>query len=215
VRILSSTVPGTRVLEYVIHSTIYQDVRTVSSTVPDTRDQRTRTSSSTVYQGPGYKNIVMYCTWNQGAWTSASIIPGAGVHSLLARLQMYQSSCQWTKVFYLTHRYINGYYTYAAIGQSATWWSSSAVISTQGCQYTARNLGVVVDSQLSMSAHVAAVSRSGYYQLRQLRPLMRCMMDEAIKTLMHAFICSRLDYCNVLFCGVAEGLLSQPSAISL
>ena len=32
----------------------------------------------------------------------------------------------------------------------------------------AKNLGVVVDSQLSMSAQVAAVCRGGYYQLRQL-----------------------------------------------
>ena len=41
----------------------------------------------------------------------------------------------------------------------------------------ARNLGVVVDSQLSMSAQVAAVCRGGYYQLRQLRPLKRCPLD--------------------------------------
>jgi len=75
---------------------------------------------------------------------------------------------------------------------------------------TARNLiGVVVDSQLSMSAHVAAVCRGGYYQLRQLRPLTRYMTDEAIKTLTHAFISSQLDYCNVLYCGIAEELLSR------
>jgi len=59
---------------------------------------------------------------------------------------------------------------------------------------TARNLYI----QLSMSANVAAVCRGVYYQLRQLRPLKRCMTNEAIKTLTHAFISSRLDYCNVL-----------------
>ena len=47
----------------------------------------------------------------------------------------------------------------------------------------ARNLGVIVDSQLLMSAQVAAVCRGGYYQLRQLRPLKRCMTPEAINTL--------------------------------
>jgi len=52
---------------------------------------------------------------------------------------------------------------------------------------TARNLGVAVDRQLSMSAHITAVCRGGYYQLR---PLERCMTDEAIKTLTHAFISS-------------------------
>ena len=78
---------------------------------------------------------------------------------------------------------------------------------------TARNLGVVVDSRLSMSAHVAAVCRSSYHQLRQLRPLKRCMTDDAIKTLTHAFIGSRLDYCNVLYYGVAEGLLSRLQSV--
>ena len=78
---------------------------------------------------------------------------------------------------------------------------------------TARNLGVLVDSQLSMSAQVAAVCRGGYYQLRQLRPLKRCMSDDAIKTLTHAFISSRLDYCNVLYHGVAEGLLSRLQSV--
>jgi len=33
---------------------------------------------------------------------------------------------------------------------------------------SARNLGVNIDSQLSMDVHVAAVCRSGYCQLRQL-----------------------------------------------
>ena len=77
----------------------------------------------------------------------------------------------------------------------------------------ARNLGVVVDSQLSMSAQVAAVCRGGYYQLRQLRPLKRCMTPEAINTLTHAFISSRLDYCNVLYCGIAERLLSRLQSV--
>ena len=77
----------------------------------------------------------------------------------------------------------------------------------------ARNLGVVVDSQLSMSAQVAAVCRGGYYQLRQLRPLNRCLTPEAINTLTHAFISSRLDYCIVLYCGIAERLLSRLQSV--
>jgi len=59
-----------------------------------------------------------------------------------------------------------------------------------------------------MSAEVAAVCRGGY-QLRQLRPLRRCMTDEDINTLTHAFISSRLDYCNVWYRGIAEGLMSR------
>ena len=64
-----------------------------------------------------------------------------------------------------------------------------------------------------MSAQVAALCRGGYYQLRQLRPLTRCMTSEAINTLTHAFISSRLDYCNVLYCGIVEGLLNRLQSV--
>jgi len=60
----------------------------------------------------------------------------------------------------------------------------------------ARNLGVIIDSLLSLDAHVAAVCRSGYYQLRQLRPVTRSLSADVAKTLVQAFISSRLDYCS-------------------
>ena len=63
-------------------------------------------------------------------------------------------------------------------------------------QDTARDLGVVIDSQLSLSAHVTAVCRSGYYQLRQLRQAVRSLSEDASKTLVQAFVSCRLDYCN-------------------
>ena len=53
--------------------------------------------------------------------------------------------------------------------------------------------------RLSLGEHVASVSRSGYYQLWQLRLVVRCLSDDANKTLVHAFIACRLDYCNALF----------------
>jgi len=69
---------------------------------------------------------------------------------------------------------------------------------------TARNLGVIVDSQLTLSAQVAAVCRSGCHQLRQLRPLVRSMSSDAVKTLVQAFISCRLDYCNSMFYGITD-----------
>jgi len=72
---------------------------------------------------------------------------------------------------------------------------------------TARNLAVIVDSQLTLSAHVAAVYC--YYQLWQLRPLVRSMSSDAIKTLVQAFISCRPDYCNSMFYGITDGLMSR------
>jgi len=78
---------------------------------------------------------------------------------------------------------------------------------------TVRNLGVIVDSQLTLSAQVAAVCRSGYYQLRQLQPLVRSMSSDAVKTLVQAFISCRLDYCNSMFYGITDGLMSRLQSV--
>ena len=75
----------------------------------------------------------------------------------------------------------------------------------------ARNLGVIFDSQLSMSAQVLAVCRTGYYQLRQLCPLVRCLSEDTAKILIQAFINTRLDYCNSVYFGIADGLMSRQS----
>ena len=48
---------------------------------------------------------------------------------------------------------------------------------------SARDLGVILDSYLMMALHVSAVCRAAYYQLRQLRPLMRSLSFDAAKLL--------------------------------
>jgi len=49
----------------------------------------------------------------------------------------------------------------------------------------------------------------GYYQLRQLRGIIQSLTPDATKTLVHAFISSRLDYCNSLLFGVADQQLKR------
>jgi hypothetical protein len=78
---------------------------------------------------------------------------------------------------------------------------------------TARDLGVVIDSQLTMSAHVSALCRSCYFQLRQLRPLARSLTTNTTRTLVQAFISCRLDYCNSLFYGMTDMLFQRLQSI--
>ena len=47
---------------------------------------------------------------------------------------------------------------------------------------SARDVGVILDSQLTLSAHVAALCRAEYYQLRQLRLLVQSMTVVAART---------------------------------
>jgi len=60
-----------------------------------------------------------------------------------------------------------------------------------------------------MADHIAAVCRSGVFQLLQLRSIRESLTPAAVKTLVHAFINSRLDYCNQLFVGVTGRLLDK------
>ena len=57
------------------------------------------------------------------------------------------------------------------------------------------------------------VCRSCFYQLRQLRVVRRSLTFEASVQLVHAFINSRLDYCNSLLAGVGDQLISQLQSV--
>src|SRR6218665_2423806 len=67
---------------------------------------------------------------------------------------------------------------------------------------TARDLGVLLDQELSFAPHLHRLSRDCYYQLRQLRTVARSLTASAATTLVHAFITSRLDYCSTLYTGL-------------
>jgi len=77
----------------------------------------------------------------------------------------------------------------------------------------AGSLGVIFDNQLSKTTHVTAHCRSGYFQLRQLRPVVRSLTTEAAKTVVQAFVCCRLDYCNSLQYGESDGLTQKLQSV--
>ena len=80
-------------------------------------------------------------------------------------------------------------------------------------QTSVGNLGVTLDSHLSMKAHVQRTCRTCYYQLCQLRSVRRSLSFTACTSLVHAFITSRLDYCNSLLAGISVGLMSQLQSV--
>ena len=64
-----------------------------------------------------------------------------------------------------------------------------------------------------MADHVSAICRSGYFQLRQLRPVARSLTADAAKTIVHAFVACRLDYCNSLLHGITDSLFRRLQSI--
>jgi len=64
-----------------------------------------------------------------------------------------------------------------------------------------------------MSEHVSALCRSGFYHLRQLRPVTRSLTPAAAQTVVQAFISRRLDHCNSLLYGVSENLMRRVQSV--
>ena len=76
-----------------------------------------------------------------------------------------------------------------------------------------KNLGVTFDRCLTLKDHVTSLSKSCFYQLRQLRTIRKSLSLDAAKTLAQAFICSRLDYCNSLYAGISGQLFQRLQAV--
>jgi len=77
----------------------------------------------------------------------------------------------------------------------------------------ANDLGVVLDSQLSMASHIAATCRSCFYQMRQLRSIRRSLTADSMHALVQAFVHCRLDYCNSLLTGTADAYLKRLQSV--
>ena len=60
---------------------------------------------------------------------------------------------------------------------------------------------MLVTPNLCPDEHVNAVSAKCFLQLRQLRRVRRSLDDVSVATLVHAFVTSRIDYCNGLLAG--------------
>jgi len=64
------------------------------------------------------------------------------------------------------------------------------------------DLGLHLDSELSMKHHVAKVAAVCFYHLRRLRQIRRRVGTEVTIRLVLAVVISRLEYCNSLLAGV-------------
>ncbi len=67
---------------------------------------------------------------------------------------------------------------------------------------TARNLGVVIDDQLSFTDHIATTARSCRFALYNIRKIRPFLSEQAAQLLVQALVLSRLDYCNALLAGL-------------
>ncbi len=74
---------------------------------------------------------------------------------------------------------------------------------------TATNLGVHWDSELSLKKQVEKTCKSAFYHLRNIYRIRKCLSQSDAETLVHAYITSRLDYCNSLYVNLPEYLIQD------
>ena len=72
--------------------------------------------------------------------------------------------------------------------------------------YSAKNLGSWFDSQMDMdmATHITKTCVSAFFYLYNIRHIRKYLTSECTEKLIHAFITSRLDYCNSLLYGVPD-----------
>ena len=82
------------------------------------------------------------------------------------------------------------------------------VVNVCGCIVTptpyVHDIGVWLDSTMSMAENVSRVCRMAYCQLRSIARIRRSITTTACRTIVHALVMSRLDHCNTILYGFTD-----------
>ena len=73
-----------------------------------------------------------------------------------------------------------------------------------------RNRGVIFYSSMSMEKHMNSITRIAYMYMYNSGRIKKYLLMEASKSLVHAFIMSRLDYANWILYGLPCIALKNP-----
>ena len=70
-----------------------------------------------------------------------------------------------------------------------------------------------MDNHLSMTPHISNVVRNAFLKIREISYYRRFLTSSATKTLIHAYVSSRLDYCNGLLYGLPKGSINRLQSV--
>ena len=76
-----------------------------------------------------------------------------------------------------------------------------------------RNLGVIMDKHLLMSQHISRTVSTAFLKIREISYYRKFLTSSATKTLIHAYVTSRLDYCNGLLYGLPKESINRLQSV--
>uniref|UniRef100_A0A8C7S3I0 Reverse transcriptase domain-containing protein n=1 Tax=Oncorhynchus mykiss TaxID=8022 RepID=A0A8C7S3I0_ONCMY len=86
-------------------------------------------------------------------------------------------------------------------------------INLNGCTVvsnkTVKDLGVTLDPDLSFEEHIKTISRTAFFHLRNIAKIRNFPSKNDAEKFIHAFVTSRLDYCNALLSGYPDKALNK------
>ncbi len=85
-------------------------------------------------------------------------------------------------------------------------------LQLDGCNvtsFTVTNLGVILDSNLPFENHISNVTKTVFFHLRNISKLRNMLSVSDAEKLVHAFMTSRLDYCNALLGGCPASSINK------
>ncbi len=74
---------------------------------------------------------------------------------------------------------------------------------------TVKNMGVILDSNLSFENHISYFTKTAFFHLRNIANLWNMLTVSDAEKLVHAFMTSRLDYFNALLGGCPASSINK------
>ena len=71
-----------------------------------------------------------------------------------------------------------------------------------------RDLGVILDSELSMQNHISKVTQTCFYHIRRLKQVRKLLGPDVAAKLVVSLVFTRLDYCNATLAGLPKSTIA-------
>ena len=93
--------------------------------------------------------------------------------------------------------------------------SKPAAISLHNITFSdsVRNLGFILDSELSMKKHAIKICQTAYFELKRISSIRRFLTEDATKTLVTSYVLSRIHFCNCLSIDAPNSVIQPPQKV--